>query len=356
MFLIVLFSFLLLAGMAVSQTVDLANARQILSTVTMLCLAYIMVDVGLEFTVDKSKPKAFAWDFCVALSAAVLPALLWIGYFMFFFHPSWNNVLLAGLSTAPTSAGVLFSMLLAAGLGTTWVFQKARVLAVFDDLATILLLIPVQILLVGFKLELIVVVIMIIVLLLIAFYGLDQFHWPAGRGWLFLYSGILVGLLTVFEHAAHIHFPVLLPAFALGCLLYKSHTQSPRRWEAMFDQCLKGLFMFLVGCSLPKVDFAGLAPALVIAHVIALTILSNIGKCFPMLCYRKQAGFKDRMALSIAMFPRGEVGAGVLLIAISFGFTGPVVSLAVLSLALNLLLTGIFVTRVNDLLKKDLTI
>ena len=55
---------------------------------------------------------------------------------------SWTEALLAGRFAAPTSAGILFSMLAAAGLSGTWVFRKARVLAIFDDLDTVLLMIP----------------------------------------------------------------------------------------------------------------------------------------------------------------------------------------------------------------------
>ncbi len=43
------------------------------------------------------------------------------------------------------------------------------------------------------------------------------------------------------------------------------------------------------------------------------------------------------------MFPRGEVGAGVLLLAINYGLGGIATTLAGLSLALNLLLTGGFI-------------
>lgn len=50
---------------------------------------------------------------------------------------------------APTSAGVLFSMLNAAGLGETWVYNKAKILAVFDDLFTILLMVPIKMMYIG---------------------------------------------------------------------------------------------------------------------------------------------------------------------------------------------------------------
>ena len=58
-------------------------------------------------------------------------------------------------------------------------------------------------------------------------------------------------------------------------------------------------------------------------HVIIITLISNLGKMFPVLCYRKEVCLKERLALSVAMFPRGEVGAGVLIISLSYGIGGP---------------------------------
>ena len=52
---------------------------------------------------------------------------------------------------------------------------------------------------------------------------------------------------------------------------------------------------------------------------------------------------RERLAVAMGMWPRGEVGAGVLVISLSYGIGGPVVTVAMLSLALNLLLTGVFI-------------
>jgi hypothetical protein len=54
--------------------------------------------------------------------------------------------------------------------------------------------------------------------------------------------------------------------------------------------------------------------------------------------------------VAIGMFPRGEVGAGVLVVSMSYGITGLPVTVAMLSLALNLALTGVFVLVVKRLL------
>jgi hypothetical protein len=61
-----------------------------------------------------------------------------------------------------------------------------------------------------------------------------------------------------------------------------------------------------------------------------------------LLCYRKEARWNERLAICIGMWPRGEVGAGILIISLNYGIGGPFVIIAMLSLALNLLLTGLF--------------
>ena len=97
---------------------------------------------------------------------------------------------------------------------------------------------------------------------------------------------------------------------------------------------------------------AGQAPiswSMVALHVLAITFISNLGKMFPALCYRREAHWRERLAISVGMWPRGEVGAGVLVISISYGIGGPIVTIAMLSLALNLLLTGVFIYFVKRL-------
>lgn len=84
--------------------------------------------------------------------------------------------------------------------------------------------------------------------------------------------------------------------------------------------------------------------------MLVVTVLSNLGKMFPALCYRKEARFKERLALAIGMWPRREVGAGVLVLSISYGIGGPIVTVAALSLALNLVLTGVCIWLVKKLL------
>ena len=57
-------------------------------------------------------------------------------------------------------------------------------------------------------------------------------------------------------------------------------------------------------------------------HVLIVSLLSNIGKLFPVFFYRDRK-FSERLALSIGMFTRGEVGAGVIFIALGYNLGGP---------------------------------
>jgi hypothetical protein len=88
---------------------------------------------------------------------------------------------------------------------------------------------------------------------------------------------------------------------------------------------------------------------LIAVHVLAITALSNLGKMFPALCYRRDAGRRERLALAIGMFPRGEVGAGMLVLSVYYGIAGPALTVAVLSLALNLLCSGLCVLVIKRL-------
>jgi len=83
-------------------------------------------------------------------------------------------------------------------------------------------------------------------------------------------------------------------------------------------------------------------------HVFIVTLVSNIGKLFPLFFY-KDRKIAERLAISIGMFARGEVGAGVLFIAIGYQIGGVLLVVSVLAMCLNLLLTGIFITYAKKL-------
>ena len=56
------------------------------------------------------------------------------------------------------------------------------------------------------------------------------------------------------------------------------------------------------------------------------------------------------LAVAVGMWPRGEVGAGILVLSLSYGIGGPIVTVAMLSLTLNLVLTGVFILIVKRLI------
>jgi Kef-type K+ transport system membrane component KefB len=146
----------------------------------------------------------------------------------------------------------------------------------------------------------------------------------------------------------------------------EGHQEGPEDpGEQRVAAIISGVFMVCVGLSMASVfEGAGGAnaantvtaqqPALEISallfHVLVVTLLANLGKMFPAFCYRRDAKWRERLALAVGMWPRGEVGAGVLVVSISYGIGGPIVTVAALSLALNLVLTGAFIWIVRRLL------
>ena len=89
-------------------------------------------------------------------------------------------------------------------------------------------------------------------------------------------------------------------------------------------------------------------------HVVTVSVLSNLGKLVPLFFYRDRK-VSERLALSIGMFTRGEVGAGVIFIALGYSLGGPALIISVLTLVLNLILTGGFVVWVKRLALKSYT-
>ncbi len=426
---IVLFSGFLIIGLIFSQLLpsfipsdsyDLFS--HIVKLFTTIALGFIMIRVGYEFDLDKSRLKSYGWDYIVAATAAALPWVLVALYFVFILSGvhdfnTWKESLLASRFASPTSAGVLFAMLAAAGLGSTWMYQKIKILAIFDDLDTVLLMIPLQILLIGWKWQLAIVAVPMFIFLWVAWRYLHRIHIPITWSWTIGYS-ISITLISeiiyyssrLIDEVVPVHIEVLLPAFVIGCIIARNSTTinntgvNPhediidRPNEKQATLIVSTVFMLLVGLSMPAVvDIAGSTGKITIEelntidqqlvnayipdgyqkteipsallpgkslnletlpmswgwitiHVIIVTLLSNIGKLFPLFCYQKEAHWKERLALSVGMFPRGEVGAGVLIISVSYGIGGAMITVAMLSLALNLILTGVFIVIVKALL------
>ncbi|HYO58396.1 sodium:proton antiporter [Archangium sp.] len=397
---VLIYSVLLLGGLVASQALPAVGPGvyealvHVIRLLTMVGLAFIMIHVGQEFDLDKSNLRQYGWDYVVAATAATFPWIFVTLYFVFVLAPPefwgqftlWKEALLQGRFAAPTSAGVLFSMLAAAGLGATWVFHKARILAIFDDLDTILLMVPLTVLLVGFRWQLAGVIALIALLLWAGWKYLHCWHIPYRWPWVLGYSVLLtlaselIYLGTGYlDPDAAVHFEVLLPAFILGCMIanpeHGLHEQDAlegeqpgldARSEQRVATIISGCFMVLVGLSMPALGGAGAAReteqsvsavaggspgwGLIALHVLAVTLLSNLGKMFPALCYRRKASLRERLALAVGLFPRGEVGAGVLIVSLGYGISGTATTVALLSLALNLFLTGLFILGVKRLL------
>ena len=430
---VLLFSALLLVGLVGSQWLPgfigpiYSQISDVIRVLTMVGLSFIMVRVGYEFDIDKTNIKQYGWDYIVAFTAASFPWIFVSLYFVFVLLPSevwgslaaWQETLLAGRFAAPTSAGVLFSMLAAAGLGATWLFRKSRVLAIFDDLDTVLLMIPLKMFMVGLAWQLGFIIIVMMVMLGVGYIFLHKIRIPVTWPWVLGYS-IAITVISEFiykgskfiDESVPIHIEVLLPAFVLGCIMaypkrdkksivnnsdYNKHEHEEINTptERKVTTIVAALFMVLVGLSMPLIlgnDAAlkdvkmaeavetslhsagapmaesaaskigdtneigritaaqpGLGWDLIIFHVLLITLLANIGKMFPALCYRQEAHWRERLAVAIGMWPRGEVGAGVLVISLSYGIGGSIVTIAMLSLALNLLLTGLFIYIVKQL-------
>ena len=383
---IVLFSLFLLLGLAGSQTLPallgaehFAHIKPFFDGMLYVCLAYIMINVGREFELDKRQWKSYTADYFIAMATAAVPWLLICGYYIFLMPAeyrgnweTWKETLLLSRFAAPTSAGILFTMLAAAGLKKSWIFNKTRVLAIFDDLDTILLMIPLQVLMIGMKWQLGVVVLFVFFCLYIAWTKLNTLKinqsWPAILGYstilVFFFQGLYVVTKEFFGADSAIHIEILLPAFAFGMIMKPEHNHSEADEKA--SSVISYLFMTLVGLSAPLfigVDFSSSAGDCMIGnvgnmtwgeiafHVLIATTLSNIGKLLPVFFYRDRS-LTERLALSIGMFTRGEVGAGIVFIALGYGLGGPLLAISLLTILTNLILTGFFVVIVKRLALK----
>jgi Kef-type K+ transport system membrane component KefB len=367
------YSVLLVVGMGLSQLAVFQNFSAAIAALTMIFLAYIMIEVGMEFDIDKSRLGTYLADYGIAMGAAAIPWACAALYFWWWFGLGFKESLLVGRFASPTSAGILFTMLAAAGLAATWLYKKARILAIFDDLDTVLLMIPLKMLLIGFEPNLLILILAVVGFLAAAYFCIHWLEVPTSNSWIALYA-LLVWLATyAFDYATDLHLEVLVPAFALGCVIKSDHLHGSAEYaavlpasaiskidrEALLDWTIKGGFMLLAGMALPPIALGEMSVLIVVAHVVLITIVSNIGKCVPLLAYSEEATMRERLALSIGMFPRGEVGIGVLLVSLEIfrqqnllGAAAVQQSMAVgaLSLALNLALTGIFIVMVIRLL------
>jgi Kef-type K+ transport system membrane component KefB len=373
---VIIYSLLLVGGMGISQLAVVQTFSAAITALTMIFLAYIMIEVGMEFDIDKSRLRAYGVDYVIAMGAAAIPWFFAALYFWWFFDMGFKESLLVGRFASPTSAGILFTMLAAAGLATTWLYKKARVLAIFDDLDTVLLMIPLKMMLIGFQPKLLILVLAVLLFLCAAYFCIHWLEVPTSNGWIAVCALLVWCMTSAFDYATGLHAEVLVPAFALGCVIKSDHLHGSAEyagasgatsahepgWQRSLDWGIKGGFMLLAGMALPPIQLGDMGIVAVAAHVGLITIVSNIGKCLPMAAYKSEATLRQRLALSVGMFPRGEVGIGVLLVSLEIFrqqnlLDSPAVqqsmAIGALSLALNLALTGVFIIVVIRLLKRS---
>lgn len=379
---IVLFSICLVTGLVISQLLPeilgsiYPDFRMVAGLMLSVALSFIMINVGREFELNKKQWRTYSMDYYVAMMTAALPWLFVAFYYMLLMPEgmfgnwdAWKDNLLLSRFAAPTSAGILFAMLAAVGLKSSWIYKKIQTLAIFDDLDTILLMIPLQILMIGLQWELHIIVLVVFGLLFFGWKQLNSYNLPQKWYHIAIYAIIVVTLSEVIYITSKlvftngIHIEVLLPAFVLGMVMKNRHNESAKDIEAA--NIISYIFMFLVGMSMPV--FIGqlgagasestMQPVMgwgeIALHVLVVTILSNIGKLYPLLHYRDRK-ITERLAISIGMFTRGEVGAGVIFIAIGYNIGGPLLAISVLTLVLNLVLTGFFIVLVRRLALKSL--
>ncbi len=380
---------MLMVGLVLSQILPMlmgeayAELKHMVEVTLGICLAFIMINVGREFEIDKSNIRVYVKDYLVAMLAAALPWIFIALYYIFALMPqewwgmgeTWKETLLLSRFAAPTSAGILFSMLAAMQLQKSWVYQKAQTLAIFDDLDTIILMVPLQVAMIGeMNWQMMAMLITIFAMYFIGWKFMSRFEMPQNWYAVFTYAVLVYGvtyfIYTVTKHffgaQGAIHIEVLLPAFIFGMIIKNRHIGG--KGELAFATTISVVFMLLVGMSMPLIDFGDTTPSagestsliatipmmsgwMIALHVLAVTVLSNLGKLAPMLFYRDRS-LTERLALSVGMFARGEVGAGVIFIALGYNIGGPVLLISVLALVLNLILTIGFVYTVKHLALK----
>ncbi len=386
---VISFSLMLMVGLVLSQMLpaqlgeSYVELKHQIEVMLGVCLAFIMINVGREFEIDKSNVRVYVKDYLVAMLAAALPWLFIAIYYILAIMPSewwssgevWKETLLLSRFAAPTSAGILFSMLAAMNLQKSWIYQKAQTLAIFDDLDTIILMVPLQVAMIGeLNWQMVAMLVVIFGMFYIGWKYMSRFKMRQTWYAIFTYAVLVYGsTLLVYTLTKHffgakgaIHIEVLLPAFIFGMVIRNRHVGG--RTEERISTIISLVFMLLVGMSMPLIDMSGTATSgesqSIIAtlpmmsgweialHVLAVTLLSNIGKLAPMFFYHDRS-LTERLALSVGMFTRGEVGAGVIFIALGYNIGGPILLISVLTLVLNLILTIGFVYVVKHLALKS---
>lgn len=359
-------------------------------------LAMIMIPVGHECDIEK---KGF-WskhriDIGVSSGSATLPWLLVSLFFHFFIlQPeswwTWHGVLesaLIGRFAAPTSAGILLTLLDQAGLKETWTRKKAQLVVILDDIETVILCVGLVALHSGAIGPAAIVIAISLLLLAGGWRWMGKCNLPVGWKSVAVYSLTIVAVCKSIELVSHsinsahpLHIEPLLPAFILGFIIRRHHrsdsettsqddeiavdleqrhvpeastTLPPSEADERAFSRIKLGFMFLVGAGMPAISLGSASSVgTVMFHVACVSVLMIAGKLVPLFAYRNQS-IRQRLALCACLQPRGEVGAGIILMSLSQGISQQAVTIALLALTVNLLMTPIFIMIAKRLLEED---
>ena len=93
------FSLFLLVGLVFSQCLpfiageSMHGIKVTADIVLYICLAFIMINVGREFEIDKTRWKSYALDYFIAMFAAAMPWILIAVYYIFIISPQayWGS-------------------------------------------------------------------------------------------------------------------------------------------------------------------------------------------------------------------------------------------------------------------------
>ena len=334
------FSLLLVLGLVASQLLpgllgaDYTSFKMCSDTLLYVCLAFIMINVGREFEIEKGEWRSYVSDYFIAMATAAVPWIFITLYYMFVMLPSvywgdaeaWKENLLLSRFAAPTSAGILFTMLAALHLKSSWMYRKIQVLAIFDDLDTILLMIPLQIAMIGLQWQMFVVVAIVTLLLVAGWRKLG--HYDLRQDWksILLYAVVVFALTqglyaltaSLFGESGGIHIEVLLPAFVLGMTMRHRHVDSAA--EARASSFVSFLFMFLVGVSMPL--FIG------VQHAEALSGHHSVTGSQPMMSWGTIAVHVLIVSLLANLRLSLSIGGGYSVLAFTFsGLTFPMMAM-----------------------------
>merc|ERR1740138_1639280 len=244
-------------------------------------------------------------------------------------------------------------------------------------------MVPLKAIYVGLKWELSLDLIFVAILIVLMWVFLHRVKMPASWPYIVVYAASVACFCELVHFLTHsdatdpedladtVHLEELLPAFTVGCMIDFEHHEHERERakerrqlyelenvkengskaevapKKMLEDrispdtvklCISAVFMVLVGFSMPPLfndkhdtddhrRLGSSSPKMpagqIVGHVVACTILMNLGKLFPATCYRKEVNLRTRIAFAVGMMPRGEVCAGIIVNALALGIEGP---------------------------------